>query len=191
MNFTRTLACALAAIAVLAGCGIQKEAADSDGESEPAAAWSVSCPEAEKTATAQGFPSEPLPCLSGDASYEVAAMHSGPKLVTLWASWCKPCRDEAPELEEFHQTLGDDITVIGVNTQDSPDRGRHFAQDFGWTFPSVIDESGAVMRSQGVAALPATILIDADGRTVKTFNKGDVTAQDLVDAAETELEVGS
>ncbi len=191
MKFTRFLAGALVATATISGCTGPATSGESSDGSQPEATWSVSCPDAEKSGSATDFPSQDLPCLGGDDTYDVAALHSGPKLVTLWASWCKPCRDEAPAFEEFHKAMGDEVTVIGVDTQDAPERGRYFAQDFSWTFPSVVDENGSVMRSQGISALPATFLIDADGNTVTTFSSGNVTAQDLFDAAETELEVNS
>ena len=77
-----------------------------------------------------------LDCL-GDESRAAVGAEGKPLMVVLWASWCVPCRDEAPEVEAFYQAHGDEVDVLGVDTADTREAARWFAEDFGMTFPSV------------------------------------------------------
>lgn len=176
------LGLALAATA-LTGCST----ADPDAPPDPS--WSVPCPKPDSGAQqAADFADLTLPCLGDESEYPIGTLNSRPLVITLWASWCKPCADEAPALQQTVKELGDQIDIIGVDTQDTRDKGRFFAEDFKWTFPSVFDESGQVLRSQGLPGLPATFVIAPDGTTAKTFSGGDLTAEELIDAVNQTLE---
>ncbi|MGH8791522.1 MAG: TlpA family protein disulfide reductase [Stackebrandtia sp.] len=170
---------ALLSVALVAGCA----GGDGDAEDESAPQWSVECPDVAGDVAAEDFADMTLPCLVGDDDYDVGAVDGRPVLITLWASWCVPCRDEAPQVQRFHEEMGDEVVVIGVATQDDEDKARYFAEDFGFTFPSVFDERGQVLHSQSLTALPATFLVDADGRTVETFAETGLTYDDLAAAA--------
>lgn len=188
MKLFRVIAPLTVSVLVVSGCNTQPR---HDTQSDAATpTWSVECPKASgETTEAEDFADLKLPCLANEKSTAVGAINKHPKLITLWASWCKPCADEAPALQKFHKQLGDKVTVLGVNTQDTQDRGKYFAEDFGWTFPSVFDKEGTVMHSQQRTALPATYLIDKNGKTVASYTKGDLTTQDLLDDAQHKLGV--
>ncbi|MFD0556803.1 thiol-disulfide isomerase/thioredoxin [Stackebrandtia endophytica] len=168
-------------VVVLSACASGPTVTDEDGDT--AVTWNVDCSELETTAGTD-FTDVSLPCLVGDGSYAIGPIGDRPMVVSLWASWCGPCVAEAPEVERFHQLLGDQVAVIGVNTQDVRERALYFADDFDWTFPSLFDERGEVMRGQGLMGLPAIIFIDVDGTTKATLSTGDVTTEVLVAAAE-------
>jgi cytochrome c biogenesis protein CcmG, thiol:disulfide interchange protein DsbE len=92
-----------------------------------------------------------------------------PVLVNFWATWCPPCRAELPELQatwRAHQTC---LEVVGV-TEDSGDAGevRDFARKHGLEYPILLDD-GSAGRAYGVATIPRSVLIDADGQVVGTF----------------------
>jgi cytochrome c biogenesis protein CcmG/thiol:disulfide interchange protein DsbE len=90
-----------------------------------------------------------------------------PILVNLWASWCVPCRDEAPMLEAAWRQYKDRLLILGVNVQDTnPGAALGFIQEFGLTFPSGIDENGRVWIDYGGYGVPETFLIGKDGKVL-------------------------
>src|SRR5829696_7648170 len=77
-------------------------------------------------------PETELPNLDGSSEGSVADYRGKWVLVNVWASWCDPCREEAPALERFyreHKTEG--VTVLGIDTQDDSASGREFVKEFG------------------------------------------------------------
>lgn len=104
-------------------------------------------------------------------------------VINTWASWCKPCRAEAPALERvWRESRTRNIRFLGINTRDDADAARAFVEKFGLTYPSVSDESGRVAAAlQSVlaaTALPSTLVVGADGRvTARVF--GAVSEPDL------------
>lgn len=87
-----------------------------------------------------------------------------PMIINFWASWCGPCREEAPVLERTHRRYGDQVLVLGVNTQDrNRDNARAFLSEFNLTFPNGIDESSRIGINYGIFGLPETFFVAADG----------------------------
>jgi cytochrome c biogenesis protein CcmG/thiol:disulfide interchange protein DsbE len=107
-----------------------------------------------------------LPCLGGGPAVALRAQAPGrPTLVNVWASWCAPCADEAPELVAFHERAGDRVGLVGVLTTDVLSRGLAFSRDFGMRYPSVVDDDGEVLRAFPPGP-PVTLFLDAEGRVV-------------------------
>jgi cytochrome c biogenesis protein CcmG, thiol:disulfide interchange protein DsbE len=83
--------------------------------------------------------------------------------VNVWASWCLPCRDEAPLLMQ----LADDprVRIVGINYKDQPDNARRFLGRFGNPFAAAgTDESGRAAIEWGVYGVPETFLVGRDGK---------------------------
>jgi len=95
---------------------------------------------------------------------ELSALTSG-KLVLLdfWASWCPPCRKEAPLVQEFYEKHKDSVAVVGINMAESKKTVTNFMDTTGLSYPMAID-SGEVARNYGVVAIPTIILIAKDGK---------------------------
>jgi len=109
-----------------------------------------------------------LPCLGGGPEVALRSAAPGrPTLVNVWASWCAPCADEAPELVAFHERAGERVGVVGVLTTDDPALGLAFSDDFGIRYPSVVDDDGVLLRAHS-AGPPVTLFLDADGTLVHT-----------------------
>ncbi|MGZ5352520.1 MAG: TlpA family protein disulfide reductase [Actinomycetota bacterium] len=89
-----------------------------------------------------------------------------PVLVNFWGSWCAPCRDEAPDLADAHERFGDRVQFLGVDLLDARESARGFMRDYGWTYPSVFDPSGAIRDDLGLLGQPVTLFIDAAGELV-------------------------
>lgn len=88
-----------------------------------------------------------------------------PVLVNFWATWCAPCRAEAPELQRAAVEYKDKLVIIGVNmtTNDTPAQVPAFVEEYGLTFPIVLDETGEVSQTYQVIGLPTSIFIDQAG----------------------------
>jgi cytochrome c biogenesis protein CcmG/thiol:disulfide interchange protein DsbE len=90
-----------------------------------------------------------------------------PVVLNFWASWCPPCRSEAPLLERTWRSLrGQGVVMLGLNMQDLTGDARDFIREFRISYPNVRDQSDDVAIDWGVAALPETFFIDARGRVV-------------------------
>jgi thiol-disulfide isomerase/thioredoxin len=90
-------------------------------------------------------------------------------VLNVWASWCAPCRAEAPVLQSLWEEFEDDgVSFIGLNTRDSPATANSFEKAYGITYPSVVDSDGRLqLRFSGIAppqAIPTTLVIDRDGK---------------------------
>ncbi|HEY7255393.1 MAG TPA: TlpA disulfide reductase family protein [Solirubrobacterales bacterium] len=107
-------------------------------------------------------PDKTLPYLEGGGEGSIADYRGRWVLVNLWASWCDPCRAEAPELEAFANSHPK-MTVLGINVQDNSDDALAFVRDHHLTFPqlrSVGDERTEAFGSTGV---PENFLVDPSG----------------------------
>ncbi len=86
-------------------------------------------------------------------------------VLNFWASWCLPCRDEHPVLIELTETYDpEDVRLLGVVYQDTPDNGVRYMRQFGGDWPSVMDPGSRTAIEYGVYGVPETFFIGADGR---------------------------
>lgn len=86
-------------------------------------------------------------------------------LINFWASWCPPCREEAPTLEAAWKRYKDkDVVFVGVNIQDNEKDARAFIKEFGITYVNGRDLSKRVSVDYGVWGIPETFFIDREGR---------------------------
>lgn len=166
----------------LSACGEDREPTSEGGAEEPT--WDVACPDAPvDTAVADLGDVTGLTCLGTDEAAEIGIREGKPLLLSLWASWCEPCREETPELEKFFQAHGDAVTLLGVDTEDRRDKALWFAEDFGMTFPSVFDPEGRVRRAFSIVGLPGLVTVNADGSTAAVVNQPGIDYAGLVDLA--------
>ena len=122
-------------------------------------------------------PDRALPLLHGGGTRSLAELRGKVVVVNFWASWCTPCRAEAPVLERTQQRLSSaGGTVLGVNYKDTTDDARAFERQFGLSYESVRDAEGELARDYGTVALPETFVIDRDGRVVAK-SRGTVSDQ--------------
>ena len=101
-------------------------------------------------------------------------------LVNFWASWCGPCRKETPELQAFFSKHGGaDLTIVGVNQQESASVASEFVADFGVGYHIALDQDGSVSNGyQTRSWLPMTFLVDPEGMVVE-LSIGELTKSDL------------
>ena len=124
-------------------------------------------------------PSFTLPSLTDGSPVDLGRLRGHVVVLNFWASWCQPCRDEAPIFaEELHRHAAQGLRIVGVNSQDFASDARDFAATFHIRYPLVHDGSNDVTTRWGVSGFPATFVIARDG-TVRWFQNQEITAQEL------------
>jgi thiol-disulfide isomerase/thioredoxin len=85
--------------------------------------------------------------------------------LNFWATWCIPCREEMPALEQLHQTFQQkDLIILAINLKESAEQVKTFFQKRAFSFPALLDHNGSVFRDYSVAGMPTTYLIGRDGK---------------------------
>jgi cytochrome c biogenesis protein CcmG/thiol:disulfide interchange protein DsbE len=98
------------------------------------------------------------------ATVRLSAQRGHPVVVVFFASWCHPCEEELPVLEQFASEQGARLKVIGVNFRDLASDSAAFVRRLHVTFPALIDDpSSPVAQRYGVRGIPQTVFVDARG----------------------------
>lgn len=111
-------------------------------------------------------PDKPLPYLANGSGTGTIAAHRGEwVLVNLWASWCPPCRHEAPILDDFYRRHRDQgVTVLAINVQDNEDDALSFVKEFHLTYPQLRSVGAERSEAFGTTGLPENFLVNPHGR---------------------------
>jgi cytochrome c biogenesis protein CcmG, thiol:disulfide interchange protein DsbE len=128
--------------------------------------WKLFSDEGPAAKVGGPVPAFDLPALDGDGRIVVDGRSGRPLVVNFWASWCGPCRDEAPILEAAWRKYRDRVDFVGVDTRDFTGDARAFVRRFGLTFPMAYDGPAALWDIWGIDALPETFVVDASGTIV-------------------------
>jgi len=167
-----------------AGSGPQPVPAGQSGASNPdqtatkRAAGIAACPATDASPAKGGLPDVRLACLGGGREVRLAELR-GPTLVNVWASWCGPCRSEAPVLAEAGRT-GSAVSLIGIDHADDPAAAVPFAAQAGWTYPQLYDADLALRAPLQVLGLPVTFFVRPDG-TLAGRHAGPFTSRQQLD----------
>ena len=93
-----------------------------------------------------------------------------PLLINVWASWCGPCRMEMGSLERLNRRYGGkQFQMIGISTDDYPERAQAFLQQAKTGFPHFIDRKLVLENMLDADRLPLTVLVDADGKVLAKY----------------------
>ncbi len=123
------------------------------------------------------------PSLTDDSTIELADYKGKKVIINLWASWCGPCKDEAPDIKKFTEDRTD-VVMLGVNVDTVKSAGQKFNRDVGWTHPSIHDDLGKVgYDALKVESLPVTLFIDETG-VIRGRSLGQIDYDDLVEVAD-------
>ncbi|MEO8291212.1 MAG: TlpA disulfide reductase family protein [Gaiellaceae bacterium] len=125
-------------------------------------------------------PAFTLPRLGSDDEISLASFQGKVVVLNFWASWCGPCKDEAPLLEAAWKRYRDrGLVVLGVDAQDFDVDAQRFVDRTGITYPIVRDKHGSTLGRYGVTGFPETWFVDREGRLVGEHVAGPITEEQL------------
>ncbi|CAN5726949.1 TlpA disulfide reductase family protein [soil metagenome] len=111
-------------------------------------------------------PAWSAPLLEGGGSLALDDLEGKPVFINFWASWCGPCKDEAPHLDRAHAVYGDQIAFVGIDIKDSRSDAVQFARRHGLDY-SLVRDDGRILDDYGLTGQPESFFIDGDGVIVE------------------------
>jgi cytochrome c biogenesis protein CcmG, thiol:disulfide interchange protein DsbE len=126
-------------------------------------------------------PAFALTRLDAPGKLALASLRGKVVVLNFWASWCAPCKSEAPRLEAAWQRYRQQgVVVLGVDGQDFSGDAKRFIRKHKITYPNVHDGPGDVGTKYGVTGFPETYFVDRRGRLVGDRVVGEVSAAKLI-----------
>jgi cytochrome c biogenesis protein CcmG, thiol:disulfide interchange protein DsbE len=136
-------------------------------------------------------PSFSLRELSGNGTITLASLRGKPTVINFFASWCPPCKTEAPFLETTWRSYKGRVNFVAIDVNDVTGDALRFVRKHQITFPAVRGQGFSIAERYGVAALPETFVVDRAGH-IRAHVAGTLTVTDnkkiFVDGLKTALE---
>jgi cytochrome c biogenesis protein CcmG/thiol:disulfide interchange protein DsbE len=124
-------------------------------------------------------PAFDLERLDGMGRLELESLRGKAVVLNFWASWCIPCKKEAPLLEAaWRKWRSKGVAVVGVDANDFRSDARRFARRFKVTYPLVHDGPGRLLDDYGLAGFPETFFVRPDGR-LSSWKQGELSAEEI------------
>jgi cytochrome c biogenesis protein CcmG, thiol:disulfide interchange protein DsbE len=124
--------------------------------------------------------------LDKEGTLRLSSLRGKAVVLNFWASWCFPCKKEAPALEAAAKKWGGRVVVVGVDVNDFASDARGFMRKHGITYAVVHDNENETTPKYGLTGLPETFFVDPQGRVVAHV-PGEVDAGDLNDGVQEAL----
>jgi len=163
-----------AALVALAGC---TSSGAPDGDAGPTGDTSVQdvdtalqpCPEqtGDTVTASDALPPMTFDCIGG-GTLDLSRAPGVPTVINVWGSWCGPCREELPMVQQLAGLAGDRVQVLGVVSTDTLTAADSFADGAGVTFPNAFDQQGDLLAEEGLRGAPYTFFVAADGTLAYT-----------------------
>lgn len=129
-----------------------------------------------------------LPRLDREGTLSLTSLRGEVVVLNFWASWCIPCRDEAPIIEATWQRYKNrGVMVLGINVQDLVPEALRFMRETKTTYPMVRDRDNTIYRAYGLTGVPETFFVDRIGRIVRKFPGAVIDARNWFKAVEDAL----
>lgn len=121
------------------------------------------------------IPSVKLETLDGKSFNTSAIENNGnPTIISFWATWCKPCKEElnniADEYDDWMDETGVKLVAISIDDQRSATRVKPYVNSVGWDYQILLDKNSDFKRAMGVQNVPHTFLLDGKGNIVYQHN---------------------
>jgi cytochrome c biogenesis protein CcmG/thiol:disulfide interchange protein DsbE len=130
--------------------------------------WKVSSDTGPDARVGQAVPHFDLPALEGDDRVTIAEYLGKPMVINFWATWCGPCREEAPLLEAAARKFRDrGVVFIGVDIRDFTGDAKKFVAKYGVSYPIGYDGPAKLWEPWGITGLPETFFVGPDGTIVE------------------------
>lgn len=121
-----------------------------------------------------------LPRLDRPGRLALRSLRGNVVVLNFWASWCVPCKNEAPRLERAWQRWkGKGVVFVGVDAQDLANAAKGFMRRYRITYPNVHDGSGTTLPPYGVTGFPETFFVDRTGYLTTQHITGATTVAEL------------
>jgi len=125
--------------------------------------------------------------LNGEGSLSLASLRGKVVVINFWATWCEPCKSEAPRFQSAFERYRGRVAFVGIDTTDFSGDGRAFLSQYGISYPNVRDPNGRVLHAYGGSSeLPRTFVIARSGR-VHGYIFGEARSEELESAIEEAL----
>ena len=144
--------------------------------------WKIASDDAPVASVGKPVPRFDLPTLSGDGRVAVADHIGKPMVINFWATWCVPCRREAPLLERAAKRYDDRVVFIGVDVRDFNGDAKKFVAEYGIMYPIAYDGPGKLWEPWGITGLPETFFVDRGG-TIVAHKIGEISEETELDEA--------
>jgi cytochrome c biogenesis protein CcmG/thiol:disulfide interchange protein DsbE len=129
--------------------------------------WKLARGGSQHVSAGQQAPSFTLPRIGAPGTLSLSSLRGKAVVLNFWASWCIPCKEEAPLLESAARRWGSrGVVVLGVDSEDFTTDARAFMRRHGVTYPVVHDGDGSRAERYGVSAFPETFFLARSGRVV-------------------------
>ena len=140
--------------------------------------WKIAQGSGRKAAPGKPAPDFTLSRIDRPGKLQLASLRGKVVVLNFWASWCYPCKQEAPALAEASKRWAGRVVVLGVDVNDFVGDARKFAGKYGLSYPLVHDNHNVTSPKYGLTGLPETFFIDRRGRLVQHI-AGPVKAEDI------------
>ena len=129
--------------------------------------WKIASDKGAVARVGQPVPRFDLPNLEGSERVAVAEHVGTPMVINFWATWCGPCRSEAPLLENAWRKYKGRVVFIGVDTRDFTGDAKSFVKKHELTYPIAYDGPAKLWEPWGLTGLPETFFVDRNGKIVE------------------------
>jgi cytochrome c biogenesis protein CcmG/thiol:disulfide interchange protein DsbE len=148
--------------------------------------WKVAQGSGRKAAPGKPAPNFTLKRIDRPGTLQLASLRGKVVVLNFWASWCYPCKQEAPALSEAARRWAGRVVVLGVDVNDFAGDARRFARKYGLSYPLVHDNHNVTSPKYGLTGLPETFFIDRRGKVV-VHEAGEVRAAEIQDGVQRAL----